>query len=140
MEEITKWGDMRRSSNLLGRQLLLARRLCERGCGFVTVCDAGWDMHSNGNSPKNLEGIKSLGPQVDQAAVLRVAPAASAPAPLAGLLEGLDHFLKESDDVLFHDLRDAADVGLAEPPSDVARVLAHLGEDLHEGDGRAFIL
>lgn len=66
-EEVQKWGDMRRSSNLLGRQMLMARRLCESGCGFVTVSDCGWDMHSNGNSPKNLGGMKWLGSQVDHA-------------------------------------------------------------------------
>lgn len=66
-EEVHKWGDMRRSSNLLGRQMLLARRLCESGCGFVTVSDCGWDMHSNGNSPKNLGGMNWLGSQVDHA-------------------------------------------------------------------------
>ncbi|MEK6235155.1 MAG: DUF1501 domain-containing protein [Planctomycetales bacterium] len=65
--EIQKWGDMRRSTNLLGRQMLLARRLVESGCGFVTVSDCGWDMHSNGNSPKGLAGMKWLGPQVDHA-------------------------------------------------------------------------
>jgi Protein of unknown function (DUF1501) len=67
LEEVTRWGDMRRSSNLLGKQMLLARRLVEAGCGFVTVMDAGWDMHSNGNSPKGLAGMKWLGPQVDHA-------------------------------------------------------------------------
>ncbi len=67
LEEVQRWGDMRRSSNLLGKQMLLARRLVEAGCGFVTVADAGWDMHSNGNSPKNLDGMKWLGPQVDHA-------------------------------------------------------------------------
>jgi hypothetical protein len=67
LAEVHKWGDMRRSSNLLGRQLLLARRLVEAGCGFVTVMDAGWDMHSNGNSPKGLGGMKWLGGQVDHA-------------------------------------------------------------------------
>lgn len=30
----------------LGEQLLQARRLCEAGCGFVTVHYGGWDMHS----------------------------------------------------------------------------------------------
>lgn len=65
--KVQQWGDMRRSSNQLGKQLLLARRLCERGCGFVTVSDCGWDMHSNNNSPKNLGGMKWLGPQVDHA-------------------------------------------------------------------------
>jgi hypothetical protein len=67
LDEVHKWGDMRRSSNLLGRQMLLARRLVEAGCGFVTVMDAGWDMHSNGNSPKGLAGMSWLGPQVDHA-------------------------------------------------------------------------
>ncbi|MFM9116505.1 MAG: DUF1501 domain-containing protein [Planctomycetota bacterium] len=66
-EEVQKWGDMRRSTNLLGRQMLLARRLVESGCGFVTVSDCGWDMHSNGNSPKGLAGMKWLGPQTDHA-------------------------------------------------------------------------
>lgn len=46
----------------LGQQMLQARRLCEAGCGFVTINFGGWDMHG---------GIKaamdSLGPQVDRA-------------------------------------------------------------------------
>ena len=67
MSDVHRWGDMRRSSNLLGKQMLLARRLCENGCGFVTVMDAGWDMHSNNNSPRNLGGMYWLGPQVDHA-------------------------------------------------------------------------
>ncbi len=66
-EEVQKWYDMKRGSNLLGKQMLMARRLCEAGCGFVTVSDCGWDMHSNGNSPKNLGGMNWLGPQVDHA-------------------------------------------------------------------------
>jgi hypothetical protein len=66
-EDITKWYDMRRSSNLLGKQLLLARRLCEAGCGFVTVSDCGWDMHANENSPKNLAALPALTSQVDHA-------------------------------------------------------------------------
>ncbi len=66
-EEVQRWGDMRRSTNQLGRQMLLARRLVESGCGFVTVSDCGWDMHSNGNSPKGLGGMQWLGPQTDHA-------------------------------------------------------------------------
>jgi uncharacterized protein (DUF1501 family) len=66
-EEVTRWYDMARSSNQLGKQMLLARRLCEAGCGFVTVSDCGWDFHSNGNSPKHLGGMNWLGPQVDHA-------------------------------------------------------------------------
>lgn len=31
----------------LGAQLLLARKLCEGGCGFVTIQFGGWDMHGN---------------------------------------------------------------------------------------------
>ena len=67
MEELTRWYDMRRVSNLLGRQMLLARRLCEAGCGFVTVSDCGWDYHANGNSPKRMAGIYPMGGQVDHA-------------------------------------------------------------------------
>jgi hypothetical protein len=67
MEDVSKWHDMKRSTNLLGKQLLLARRLCEAGCGFVTVPDGGWDMHSNENSPKNLGGLDYLGAQLDHA-------------------------------------------------------------------------
>ena len=47
--------------------MLLARRLCEAGCGFVTVSDCGWDMHANNNSPKNMAGMCQLGTQVDHA-------------------------------------------------------------------------
>jgi hypothetical protein len=67
IKDVQRWFDMRRASNLLGKQMLLARRLCEAGCGFVTVSDCGWDMHSNGNSPKNLAGMHWLGSQVDHA-------------------------------------------------------------------------
>jgi hypothetical protein len=67
LEEVTKWYDMRRASNLLGKQLLLARRLCEAGCGFVTVSDCGWDMHANGNSPKKMTLLDPMARQVDHA-------------------------------------------------------------------------
>jgi uncharacterized protein (DUF1501 family) len=67
MEELTRWYDMKRASNLLGHQMLLARRLCEAGCGFVTVSDCGWDMHANNNSPKGMAGIWPMGHQVDHA-------------------------------------------------------------------------
>ena len=67
VEDVTRWFDMKRASNMLGHQLLMARRLCEAGCGFVTVSDCGWDMHSNSNSPKNLGGMHFLGSQVDHA-------------------------------------------------------------------------
>lgn len=66
-EDLQKYHDMKRASNLLGRQMLLARRLCEAGCGFVTVSDCGWDYHANNNSPKNMTGIYPMGGQVDHA-------------------------------------------------------------------------
>jgi hypothetical protein len=66
-EDLQRYYDMRRVTNLLGRQLLLARRLCEAGCGFVTVSDCGWDMHANSNSPKGMAGIWPMGHQVDHA-------------------------------------------------------------------------
>jgi hypothetical protein len=56
-----------RITNLLGRQLLLARRLCEAGCGFVTVVDGGWDLHGDVNNPNTPEGMAILGPQLDHA-------------------------------------------------------------------------
>ncbi len=46
----------------LGEQMLLARRLCEAGVGFVTLHFGGWDMHGG-----LVQGMKSLGPQVDHA-------------------------------------------------------------------------
>jgi hypothetical protein len=67
LEDATRWHDMKRATNLLGRQMLLARRLVENGVGFVTVSDCGWDMHANNNSPRNMEGLKWLAPQVDHA-------------------------------------------------------------------------
>ena len=49
----------------LGHQMLMARRLCEAGCGFVTVHSAGWDMHADGNNPGILKGMNMLGTTVD---------------------------------------------------------------------------
>jgi hypothetical protein len=46
----------------LGEQLLLARRLCESGVGFVTVNFGGWDMHGN-----IANAMKRNGPIVDNA-------------------------------------------------------------------------
>jgi hypothetical protein len=67
MEDVTKWYDMHRGSNLLGKQMLLARRLVEGGAGFVTVSDCGWDMHANGNSPKKMANLPPMASQVDHA-------------------------------------------------------------------------
>ena len=67
IQSLNRYHDMSRTTNLLGHQMLLARRLCENGCGFVTVSDCGWDMHANNNSPKNMTGMWPMGHQVDRA-------------------------------------------------------------------------
>lgn len=49
----------------IGHLLLLSRRLCEAGCGFVTVhADyAGvWDMHADGNNLDMRDGMQAIGP------------------------------------------------------------------------------
>jgi uncharacterized protein (DUF1501 family) len=51
----------------LGHQLLVARRLCEAGAGFVTVHSAGWDMHADGNNPGIVTGMNMLGRSLDRA-------------------------------------------------------------------------
>lgn len=51
----------------LGRQLLLARRLCEAGSGFVTVINANWDFHARKNIPNIPEGMGVFGPPLDHA-------------------------------------------------------------------------
>ncbi len=52
----------------LGKLLLLARRLCEAGCGFVTVStDFVWDMHADGNNLNMTEGMDYVGNPFDHA-------------------------------------------------------------------------
>ena len=52
----------------LGKLLLLARRLCERGCGFVTVTtNFVWDMHADVNNATMDEGMRYMGPPLDHA-------------------------------------------------------------------------
>ncbi|MGE3808739.1 MAG: DUF1501 domain-containing protein, partial [Gemmataceae bacterium] len=51
----------------LGRQLLMARRLCEAGCGFVTLIHANWDFHARPGIPNIPEGMSVLAPPVDHA-------------------------------------------------------------------------
>lgn len=46
----------------LGKQMLLARRLVEAGCGYVTVTSGGWDMHGT-----LTQTMPFLGPAVDHA-------------------------------------------------------------------------
>jgi hypothetical protein len=56
------------NAKTLGRLLLLARRLCERGCGFVTVTtNFVWDMHSDVNNAGVAEGMGYMGLPLDHA-------------------------------------------------------------------------
>ncbi|MEQ8786954.1 MAG: DUF1501 domain-containing protein [Pirellulaceae bacterium] len=53
----------------LGKQMLMARRLVEAGCGFITVQNSGWDMHGGkGNNFMSLaSGMQMLGSPLDKA-------------------------------------------------------------------------
>jgi hypothetical protein len=56
------------NAKALGKLLLLARRLCERGCGFVTVTtNFVWDMHADVNNAPVAEGMRYMGPPLDHA-------------------------------------------------------------------------
>jgi uncharacterized protein (DUF1501 family) len=56
------------NAKALGKLLLLARRLCERGAGFVTVTtNFVWDMHSDVNNAPVAEGMRYMGPPLDHA-------------------------------------------------------------------------
>ena len=60
-------GWTRKRASTLGERLLLARRLCQAGCGFVTVGSAGWDNHANGKHPNVRDGMTLLGRPLDKA-------------------------------------------------------------------------
>lgn len=52
----------------LGKLLLLSRRLCERGAGFVTVTtNFVWDMHADVNNATVEEGMRYMGTPFDHA-------------------------------------------------------------------------
>jgi hypothetical protein len=52
----------------LGRLLLMARRLCEAGCGFVTVTtNFVWDNHADVNNAGSAEGLRYCGIPLDHA-------------------------------------------------------------------------
>lgn len=56
------------NAKALGKLMLLARRLCERGAGFVTVTtNFVWDMHSDVNNAPVAEGMRYMGPPLDHA-------------------------------------------------------------------------
>jgi hypothetical protein len=52
----------------LGRQMLLARRLCEAGCRFVTVTHSNWDMHGGEAIWGIKPGMDLFAPPLDHAA------------------------------------------------------------------------
>jgi hypothetical protein len=52
----------------LGKLLLMARRLCEHGCGFVTVTTSFvWDMHADNNNAPCRTGMDYVGRPFDHA-------------------------------------------------------------------------
>jgi hypothetical protein len=56
------------NAKTLGKLLLLARRLCERGCGFVTVTtNFVWDMHADVNNAPMIDGMRYVGLPFDYA-------------------------------------------------------------------------
>lgn len=71
-DEISKkWNNHQRyadNAKSLGKQMLLARRLCERGAGFVTVTtNFVWDMHADANNAGVEEGMRYMGLPFDHA-------------------------------------------------------------------------
>ncbi|MBY0228858.1 MAG: DUF1501 domain-containing protein, partial [Gemmataceae bacterium] len=66
-----KWNNHKNyadNARSLGKLLLLARRLCERGAGFVTVTtNFVWDMHADVNNATMTEGMGYMGPPLDHA-------------------------------------------------------------------------
>lgn len=67
----TAWANHPRyvdNAKTLGKLLLLARRLCEAGCGFVTVTtNFVWDMHADQNNAGVEEGMQYMGRPFDHA-------------------------------------------------------------------------
>ena len=66
-----RWNNHQRYANHvknLGKLLLLARRLAERGAGFITVStDFVWDMHADNNNATMTEGMDYVGRPFDHA-------------------------------------------------------------------------
>ncbi len=66
-----KWSNHERyadNAKSLGKLMLLARRLCERGCGFITVTtNFVWDMHADVNNATMEEGLRYMGGPFDHA-------------------------------------------------------------------------
>ena len=66
-----KWNNHRHYADhvaTLGKLLLMARRLCERGAGFVTLTTSFvWDMHADNNNATLTEGMGYVGTPFDHA-------------------------------------------------------------------------
>ena len=66
-----KWNNHKHyadNARTLGKLMLLARRLVERGAGFVTVTtNFVWDMHSDVNNAHMTEGMGYMAPPLDHA-------------------------------------------------------------------------
>jgi uncharacterized protein (DUF1501 family) len=72
VEKISKrWNNRPRYQNHvnnLGKLMLMARRLAERGAGFITVTtDFVWDMHADANNATMTEGMGYVGRPFDHA-------------------------------------------------------------------------
>ena len=60
----------------IGKALLLARRLCEAGCGFVTIhtgYEGVWDLHADGENLDMKEGSEAIGRPFDHAVAAFIA-------------------------------------------------------------------
>lgn len=66
-----RWNNRKRyrdNGNTLGKLMLLARRLVERGCGFITVTtNFVWDMHADVNNADMITGMNYMGVPFDHA-------------------------------------------------------------------------
>jgi hypothetical protein len=66
-----KWNNWKHytdNARTLGKLMLLARRLVERGAGFVTVTtNFVWDMHADVNNAHMVEGMSYMAPSLDHA-------------------------------------------------------------------------
>jgi uncharacterized protein (DUF1501 family) len=58
------------SAKSIGKCMLLARRLCEAGCAFVTIhadYEGVWDFHADGNNLNVRDGMQAVGRSFDHA-------------------------------------------------------------------------
>jgi uncharacterized protein (DUF1501 family) len=63
-------GYYRGHARSIGKLMLMARRLCEAGCGFVTVCagyEGIWDLHADGENLNTIDGMEAVGRPFDHA-------------------------------------------------------------------------